>query len=496
MYKDLSAAGKTVVHRAYGLQAGKYPVAMVDAWWDDLSCMQMNDAVSPMSGEPMVGSDDPNHDPRSPYCYMYDDLMPAAAEAVRRAHYNSYDRYAFGMWSYPRSIMTATSGGLLDALLAPPSAPQNVMADPSCDDSITIRWDEPADFGKVQAEFPGCATCSNRTPIHHGGTQAGIEVQPGTAMITGYMVERKVGDGMWETIATNVTGMSYIDDDDLMYGEIYHYRVRATNNANLTGPAGMVIEDLKDPDAPGRPSSLVVNLEQDLAIFELQWDPPEDPHQNWRTEDDFKEAIEFRSRSLSYLVERQIDDGDWESVLMPSATLREGIELVKVTINGKDEYALRHEYSREGLNTVRTQEHRDDTVRRTAETQQVRYRVSALINACKPSPWNQADEVELPAETPVLNAPSNVMVTNIGGGSIQVDWTGARHAAGYVIYAVNVAQAADPSGAHVAAAVNRTSPTTWNLVGLTVGDEYDIYVVATAQGKAPEWSDAMRMTPQ
>lgn len=46
----------------------------IEEWWNTLDCAQMNAAVYPMPGEPAVGSDDPMADPRSPYCYMYDDL--------------------------------------------------------------------------------------------------------------------------------------------------------------------------------------------------------------------------------------------------------------------------------------------------------------------------------------------------------------------------------------------------------------------------------------
>ncbi|MCE2501834.1 MAG: fibronectin type III domain-containing protein [Dehalococcoidia bacterium] len=302
-YAGLSEDVMAAVQRVYGLQAGKYPTAMVDTWWDNLNCVQMNDAVSPMAGEPAVGSDDPDNNPRSPYCYMYDDLSPAAAAVVYRAHYNSYNRYAFGAWSYGRSITTATSGGLLDALLAPPSAPRDLDAMPSCDDQIMITWKAPVDNGKVPAEFPGCATCTNRTPTHIGGDDAGIEIQPGTARITGYMVDRKVGNGAWMTLDSNVTGTSYVDDsDDLAYGMTYHYRVRATNNANLTGPAGMVSETLERPMGAQVPTSPDADPSPDNPAHVLfTWDPPGTAAGNaaWRTEDDVDTDNDNESKSAS-----------------------------------------------------------------------------------------------------------------------------------------------------------------------------------------------------
>ena len=66
---------------------------------------------------------------------------------------------------------------------------------------------------------------------------------------------------------------------------------------------------------------------------------------------------------------------------------------------------------------------------------------------------------------------------------MQIDWTAAPNAERYVIYAVNVAQASDDDGEVVTRAVNNADATTYNIDGLTVGQDYDIYVVATASGE-------------
>ena len=76
------------------------------------------------------------------------------------------------------------------------------------------------------------------------------------------------------------------------------------------------------------------------------------------------------------------------------------------------------------------------------------------------------------------------------GGTVQIDWTAAPNADGYVIYAVNVAEASDDDGEVVTRASITLTPTTWNIDGLTVGQDYDIYVVATASGQDPVWPDA------
>jgi hypothetical protein len=465
--------------------------AAVAEWWNSLDCRKMNDAVEGhVQDGPAIGPDNAT----SPYCGFIGmapemELSDAAKVVVRR----TYDAkgYNMGMMSYMRTIETATSGGLLDALIAPPSPPQNVMADESCADprgqtfNIAISWDPPADPGKVPAEFPGCATCTNQTPIHIGGDDAGIEIQPGTAVITGYKVERMTGNGPWETIASNVGGTSYTDGGRVADVK-YKYRVTAMNNASrYSDPSAVVMITVnKPPEAqvPTSPDADPIEATADEKAHVLfTWDPPGTAAgtATWRTEDDVDVDNGYMSKEMVYVVQRlDVSDAnaDW------------------VTLVGdlKHQYLPTADDAADAIDNVQTQEYRDRPATGT-----YKYRVSAQLAACDRSEWVvTAREVQFTATPPELAKPTGVMTTNIGGGSVQVDWSAATNADGYVIYAVNVAQAADPSGAHVAAAVNRTSPTTWNLVGLTVGDEYDIYVVATAQGKAPEWSDAMRMTPQ
>ena len=75
-------------------------------------------------------------------------------------------------------------------------------------------------------------------------------------------------------------------------------------------------------------------------------------------------------------------------------------------------------------------------------------------------------------------------------GTVQIDWTPAPNAGGYVIYAVNVAEVNDPDGEVLTRAVNGGGTDTWNLDGLTVGQMYDVYVVATASGQDAVWPDA------
>ena len=394
----------------------------------------------------------------------------------------------YGLWSERETVITADSGGRLEPLLAPPSAPTNLMAGASCDEQITITWAAPADFGKVPAEFPGCSTCTNLTPPHIGGTNAGIVIQPGTAQIDGYMVERMVGAGEWQVVAANTTDTSYTDTSGLMYGQTYKYRVKAMNNARLYGPSAMEMLTLDEPPAPMRPSSLVVNLEQDHNRFELQWDPPGDMTNPalWRTEADFvaSEANDYRSLALSYLVERQVGDDAWVSIIQPNDDPEDDFEdyvdpthVHMVTLpSGKTQYALRHEYSREGLMTVRTQEHRDPAIARGEAAQDVKYRVSALVKSCNHSPWNQADEVELPAAV-APGMPTGLTAMAQGQNQIGLSWTAPADNGGSAITGYTFEYSTD-GGSTWSDPAATDSMTSHSHTGLTAGTTYSYRVTA------------------
>ena len=92
------------------------------------------------------------------------------------------------------------------------------------------------------------------------------------------------------------------------------------------------------------------------------------------------------------------------------------------------------------------------------------------------------------AVPPTLGMATNVTIgTNFGGG-IQVNWDAADNATGYFIYATNKALAGSENST-MAFAVNDRTAETWNLSGLTVGQTYYIYVVATSKGME-EWPDS------
>ena len=93
---DDGGRGKAVTVTGSGFNNGTVATVYVQPnaiamWWDGLDCEMMNDAVSPKSDEPQVGSDDPEASPASPYCAMYADLTADAKSVVKRAGLASKD---------------------------------------------------------------------------------------------------------------------------------------------------------------------------------------------------------------------------------------------------------------------------------------------------------------------------------------------------------------------------------------------------------------------
>ena len=93
---DDGGRGKAVTVTGSGFNNGTEATVYVQPnaiamWWDGLDCEMMNDAVSPKSDEPQVGSDDPEASPASPYCAMYADLTADAKSVVKRAGLASED---------------------------------------------------------------------------------------------------------------------------------------------------------------------------------------------------------------------------------------------------------------------------------------------------------------------------------------------------------------------------------------------------------------------
>ena len=76
------------------------------------------------------------------------------------------------------------------------------------------------------------------------------------------------------------------------------------------------------------------------------------------------------------------------------------------------------------------------------------------------------------------------------GGALQVSWTKAANASGYIIIAINVN---DVNNDVIAVVLNDGDLDTQNISGLTPGATYDIYVAATASGGMNTLSEATQV---
>ena len=122
------------------------------------------------------------------------------------------------------------------------------------------------------------------------------------------------------------------------------------------------------------------------------------------------------------------------------------------------------------------------------------YRVSAINSAGKGEYSDgMAMATTMMATTMIdeLGTVTDVITGFNRGGALQVSWTKAANASGYIIIAINVN---DVNRDVVAVVLNDGDLDTRNISGLTPGATYDIYVAATASGGMNTLSDAARVT--
>ena len=116
-----------------------------------------------------------------------------------------------------------------------------------------------------------------------------------------------------------------------------------------------------------------------------------------------------------------------------------------------------------------------------SEDEMREYRIKAT-SASGNSAWSSV--VVYPADTSHTAVPSDLgMASNIriginSGGSIQVTWDAADNADGYIVIAIDRSDFSAKS-APINPNADGITATTWNLGGLTVGNDYYIYVAAT-----------------
>ena len=122
------------------------------------------------------------------------------------------------------------------------------------------------------------------------------------------------------------------------------------------------------------------------------------------------------------------------------------------------------------------------------------YRVTAMNDAGSGDPSDgMAMATTMMATTMMdeLGTVTDVITGFNRGGALQVSWTKAANASGYIIIAINVN---DVNNDVVAVVLNDGDLDTRNISGLTPGETYDIYVAATGSGGTFTLSAAAQVT--
>ena len=210
-----------------------------------------------------------------------------------------------------------------------------------------------------------------------------------------------------------------------------------------------------------------------MAHVLLTWDPPGTVAgtATWRTEADVGD--DNLSKSMVYVIQRLDvnNPGDGWTTLESA---------------WPHQYPL-HVSAAEVIDTVRTQEYRDEP-----DAGSYTYRVASQWDNRSQSVWVETGIVRTVAEDISLSPPSNVRVNPVGSGIALVGWGSVAGAVGYALIATNLS---DPSGETRTAAA-ASDATSGLILGLTVGDEYLIFVGAFNDQLEFELSEYVRITAE
>ena len=281
--------------------------------------------------------------------------------------------------------------------------------------------------------------------------------------ITGYRIEVSTdGTVSWDLLSTvtekeNDAVTTEYTDVNLIGGQTRHYRVAALNAKGRGAWSREASARTAAQEIPGAPSGLNASAVNDSSI-KLDWTAP---------------TPVTGSPVTHYEIEVSTNGSTWTELVLNTETAESpSTDAVETT------------YTHTGLD---------------AETER-HYRVYAWNAAGRGGRSNVDKDTTLGegegTETTTPTGEQLGKATGISegsfnaGGIVQIDWTAAPNADGYVIYAVNVAQVNNPNGEVITAPVNEGTRETFNLGGLTEGQTYDVYVVATASGQDAQWPDA------
>jgi hypothetical protein len=123
------------------------------------------------------------------------------------------------------------------------------------------------------------------------------------------------------------------------------------------------------------------------------------------------------------------------------------------------------------------------------------YRVSAINSAGK-GEYSDGMAMATTMMATMMDELGTAMGVAFGfneGGALQVSWTKAANAAGYIIIAVNTD---DVNNDVVVATTNDGDDETWNMSGLTRGATYQVYVAATGSGVDEEGNAKFTLSAQ
>ena len=252
--------------------------------------------------------------------------------------------------------------------------------------------------------------------------------------------ENDIMTGGWMSLKMGLTGTSYTDSKSLIPGASRWYRLVAMGDNDMAVPGADGAEALGMTDEagePGMPVGLVAQQAFDTSLTGndergvlLLWAQPTDMGKDPTT---------------SYMVQRIVDDGEWETLAEDTADL-------------DDQTPLSTHYHDES---------------EPAENEERAYRVAARSGSGAGA-WSNTSYHPAMKGADTLTEPTNVMAMSDMAGELSMTWEGAANADLYVLIAVDL----DPISWETAV-ITDGAARSGTVPGLTSGKRYLGIVVAT-----------------